>query len=399
MRRADDFPPKVLEELAKRVGNRCSNPMCRQLTSGPQTDPTKSLNVGEGSHICAASPGGKRYDKTMTSDQRKSIENAIWLCRKCGKLIDNDEIRYPAPLLHEWKRGAEERALQELEGGPRPPSTVVIQSGPTPEVVSQFHRELTTRHLNEENDPDFCHTGYHRRMGEADREGKVRPLPVTATLFAHAAGGLLARIGDNDFQQWMKINERRYDPCKRDGFLPGHAPEQMAGRYLWHDADRWMVFPGPRCCRTYLALEKSGFIEYGFEPAGPEEPPKVYYAQAVARLVGFLNFLTELGEKLRFDATGLSVGAAMRGIKGKELSCVTLRLMRQGMQMTPPKKDTLLYLWPAENGSWDANGVAKEFAETILDTWSFWRSPWMNTPEFENGAYTGEFFVERFTRW
>jgi MYXO-CTERM domain-containing protein len=42
----DDFPRPVVETLAKRVGNRCSNPTCRKRTSGPHTDNDKALNVG-----------------------------------------------------------------------------------------------------------------------------------------------------------------------------------------------------------------------------------------------------------------------------------------------------------------------------------------------------------------
>ena len=42
----DEFPKAVAETLAKRVGNRCSNPGCRKRTSGPHTDDDKALNVG-----------------------------------------------------------------------------------------------------------------------------------------------------------------------------------------------------------------------------------------------------------------------------------------------------------------------------------------------------------------
>jgi hypothetical protein len=111
----DDFPKTVLETLAKRVGYRCSNPACRKLTSGPHTDDTKALNVGVGAHITAASPGGPRYDTALTAEQRRSADNGVWLCHTCGKLVDNDEMRYPIALLREWRQKAEEAALQEIE--------------------------------------------------------------------------------------------------------------------------------------------------------------------------------------------------------------------------------------------------------------------------------------------
>jgi hypothetical protein len=50
----DDFAEEAKRALAARVGNVCSNPDCRALTSGPQDDSTKALNVGVGAHITGA---------------------------------------------------------------------------------------------------------------------------------------------------------------------------------------------------------------------------------------------------------------------------------------------------------------------------------------------------------
>ena len=116
----DDFSKANRDMLARRVGDRCSNPDCRQLTSGPRSDPAKSIDVGVAAHICAAAPGGPRFDATMTSEERSSIENGIWLCQKCAKLIDNDEARFTAGVLEEWKRIAEATALLEIRGPRRP---------------------------------------------------------------------------------------------------------------------------------------------------------------------------------------------------------------------------------------------------------------------------------------
>ncbi len=104
----DDFPKAVAETLAKRVGHHCSNPSCRKLTSGPHTEEAKAVNVGVAAHITAASSGGPRYDPFLTPEQRRSVDNGIWLCQTCGKLVDNDEARYPAMQLREWRQKAEE---------------------------------------------------------------------------------------------------------------------------------------------------------------------------------------------------------------------------------------------------------------------------------------------------
>ncbi|MBI3400633.1 MAG: hypothetical protein HY048_04360 [Acidobacteria bacterium] len=111
----DDFPIPVKDVLAKRVGYRCSNPDCRQLTSGPQFDPSKAVNIGVAAHITAASPDGPRYDPALTSEQRSAAENGIWLCQNHGKLVDNDRVRYSVTLLREWKRIAETTADLELQ--------------------------------------------------------------------------------------------------------------------------------------------------------------------------------------------------------------------------------------------------------------------------------------------
>lgn len=111
----DDFSRKVKETLVKRVGMRCSNPWCRKLTSGPQTDPNEAMNIGVAAHITAASKGGPRYDPSLSKVERSSIENGIWLCQNCAKLVDNDEKRYTAKDIRWWKTRAEEDARLGIE--------------------------------------------------------------------------------------------------------------------------------------------------------------------------------------------------------------------------------------------------------------------------------------------
>ncbi|MCX8075229.1 MAG: HNH endonuclease [Clostridia bacterium] len=109
----DDFSSNTKNTLAHRVGFRCSNPDCRKLTSGPTDDAKKYVNIGVAAHICAASQGGKRYNENMTSEQRKDINNGIWLCQSCAKLIDSDEIKYNIDLIETWKSTAEQLAQAE----------------------------------------------------------------------------------------------------------------------------------------------------------------------------------------------------------------------------------------------------------------------------------------------
>jgi hypothetical protein len=90
------------------------------------------VNVGVASHITAASADGPRYDPALTTEQRSSSDNGIWLCQKCGKLVDNDSVRYPVDKLLEWKVLAEETAVQELERGPQ---QSILTQNPTSFVV------------------------------------------------------------------------------------------------------------------------------------------------------------------------------------------------------------------------------------------------------------------------
>ena len=83
---------------------------------GPHSDSTKAVNIGVAAHITAASEGGPRYYPKLSSEERQSSNNGIWLCQDCAKLIDTDELRFPVDLLHEWKRKAEEAAQSEIEG-------------------------------------------------------------------------------------------------------------------------------------------------------------------------------------------------------------------------------------------------------------------------------------------
>jgi len=110
----EDFSQKVKTTVAARAGFRCSNPSCRRSTSGPHSDPEKFVSIGVCVHINAVSPGGPRYDPALTSEERRSIENALWLCPSCAHQIDYDAQKFPADLLREWKRLAEDIAVSAL---------------------------------------------------------------------------------------------------------------------------------------------------------------------------------------------------------------------------------------------------------------------------------------------
>lgn len=99
-----DFSRSVRNALAHRAAYVCTNPECRSMTltlSGD--DPGKVSYRGRAVAICGHE-GGPRHDAAMNGNQRKAIDNAIFLCVKCAELTSrNKGTHYPVALLREWK--------------------------------------------------------------------------------------------------------------------------------------------------------------------------------------------------------------------------------------------------------------------------------------------------------
>jgi hypothetical protein len=110
----DDFSKSTIEKIAKRAGYLCSNPECRLPTIGAAQGHGGVMNVGEAAHITAASPGGPRYDATLTTEERRAEANGIWLCRTHAKLVDSDDQHFTVDVLRGWKRDSEERSFRAL---------------------------------------------------------------------------------------------------------------------------------------------------------------------------------------------------------------------------------------------------------------------------------------------
>ena len=110
----DDFTVATKAIMAQRVAYKCSRPDCRNPTVGPNSIETKSTLVGEAAHIRAASPGGPRYDSSLSEEERSHINNGIWLCPRCATIIDKDPDKFPKDLLEDWKQKSEKMAWDEL---------------------------------------------------------------------------------------------------------------------------------------------------------------------------------------------------------------------------------------------------------------------------------------------
>ncbi|NEV01356.1 NACHT domain-containing protein [Bradyrhizobium uaiense] len=121
-RNRDDFKKDTVLQIAKRAGWLCSFPTCRTPTVGATSDGEGEINIGTAAHICAAAPGGPRYDAAMTPEERSSAKNGIWMCRDHGKAIDSPDPQFTVALLREWKRQAENESWRRVllnEAAPR----------------------------------------------------------------------------------------------------------------------------------------------------------------------------------------------------------------------------------------------------------------------------------------
>ena len=113
----DEFSEKTKHRIAKRAGWLCSDPDCRRLTVGASGDGEGEINIGVVAHICAAAPGGPRYDSGMTREQRTSADNGILLCAVHAQAIDSDETYYTVERLRGWQSQAHRDSNQRVLRG------------------------------------------------------------------------------------------------------------------------------------------------------------------------------------------------------------------------------------------------------------------------------------------
>ena len=104
--RRDDFNKSARTSIGKQAGWHCSYPGCRRPTEGSNSEGDGEISIGVAAHICAAAPGGPRYNREMSSETRKSASNGIWPCQTHAKLIDSKDPMFTVALLHEWKQSA-----------------------------------------------------------------------------------------------------------------------------------------------------------------------------------------------------------------------------------------------------------------------------------------------------
>jgi hypothetical protein len=112
-----EFSPDTRRLIAMRAGYKCSLPLCNRLTLGPAAERLHSTCRGVAAHIYSAAAGGPRGTGGLTSEERSSSDNGIWVCENHGRLIDNNRgTDYSPALLLSYKALHEARIARELDG-------------------------------------------------------------------------------------------------------------------------------------------------------------------------------------------------------------------------------------------------------------------------------------------
>ena len=120
MSNRDEFPESVKKAVAARASWHCSFTGCAKPTVGPSEEsPDGVIMIGKAAHISGAAPGkgSRRYDESMSPEERKSITNAIWLCAYHADVIDRDEVTYTIENLRAIKAEHEVRWGEMVRSG------------------------------------------------------------------------------------------------------------------------------------------------------------------------------------------------------------------------------------------------------------------------------------------
>lgn len=95
--------PETLRELYSLSGNRCAFPNCPRPILNE-----KGEQRGQICHIEAAMPGGERFNRNSTNEQRRHVSNLLLLCYEHHKDTDN-VVEYPVERMRKMKQEHESR--------------------------------------------------------------------------------------------------------------------------------------------------------------------------------------------------------------------------------------------------------------------------------------------------
>ena len=94
------YPVKlVLMALQAGLCARCRRPLIEQATAD-----ARPYVIGEAAHNVGSSPLATRGDSPLTVDERNEIDNAVYLCAICHKLVDKDKKSFPDDVVSRMRQ-------------------------------------------------------------------------------------------------------------------------------------------------------------------------------------------------------------------------------------------------------------------------------------------------------
>ena len=120
-----EFRKRTIETLAKRVGYRCSNPSCRQPTSGPHSEDSEigEHRRGGSHHRCL----GRRTTATTQAFRRRSVNRSgtgsgsVRVARR-SLIATRSNTRFRYSKVGNWRRNARHQASSRAEPSHHPNS-------------------------------------------------------------------------------------------------------------------------------------------------------------------------------------------------------------------------------------------------------------------------------------
>lgn len=417
--------PKVstAKKLFALTGNRCAFPNCPNHL----VDVKSNGAIARICHIKGNREGSARHDKEQSEQDRQSLANLVAMCAIHSDIIDNPEMvrtytvewlldvkaKHEAQftgqipddeLSDEFADGALTVLIQDTlvlsanQSGGQTAGTILNLNVPTAQVEDAFKSELHSRNLSQPSSADFGKTVYRKHHVLVDVGSNSQPLPSAAVFFARLPSQIVSWGEKKQLLDWMDPNARRYEPLPHDYFIPTLSPDAQGRGFVWSDAEKHRF--GRSAYMRYLAVETSGYIEYGIYPGSVgDDEPIVYYAKIIAHGVAFLHFLRDIASRFGVNIDGAGIGLALCGTDGKYLRGINDWHRNSSHFKTSADDRSLLYVHEPSNSPWTTEDVALDLAGAVLSHWGFPTPAHGPTPEFENQKYAGPFFKRWFQRF
>lgn len=116
------------------------------------TDTDDAAIIGDEAHIVSKEPEGPRYDDPLPMNKRDSYGNLLILCKRCHKIVDDQEATYTIALLRKMKKDhAEETKARSMAQEVIKDFMHVGEAVQLPGTRSLLVTELDALHMIERN--------------------------------------------------------------------------------------------------------------------------------------------------------------------------------------------------------------------------------------------------------